>query len=358
MQKKPRKLHGGDIYRHPDVIDFSVNTNPLGTPESVKRAVQESVAKIEHYPDVRCEALREAISRFEQVNMEEILCGNGAAELFFAAVQAVWPQKALVIAPSFSEYEEALRSVGAEAEYYYLCEEDNFQIREDYVDKLSEEIDMIFLCNPNNPTGVLLERKFILEVLKRCKEKNSLFVLDECFVDFVEEPENHTIKDMLKEYPNLFLLKAFTKRYAMAGVRLGYGLSSNQRLLEKIQHCGQPWAVSTVAQKAGIAALKEEEYVKRSMAYVHAQRKKLIKNLTLLGYKTFDSKANYIFFQGEEGLYEKCLEKGILIRDCSNYYGLKKGYYRVAVKLQEENEKLLEVLKACRKDGEKWQKRL
>ena len=148
MQKKPRKLHGGDIYRHPGVIDFSVNTNPLGTPESVKRAVQESVAKIEHYPDVRCEALREAISRFEQVNMEEILCGNGAAELFFAAVQAVWPQKALVIAPSFSEYEEALRSVGAEIEYYYLCEEDNFQIREDYVDKLSEEIDMIFLCNP------------------------------------------------------------------------------------------------------------------------------------------------------------------------------------------------------------------
>lgn len=358
MQKKPRKLHGGDIYRHPDVIDFSVNTNPLGTPESVKRAVQESVAKIEHYPDVRCEVLRKAISRFEQVNMEEILCGNGAAELFFAAVQAVCPQKALVIAPSFSEYEEALRSVGAEVEYYYLCEEDNFQIRGDYVDKLSEEIDMIFLCNPNNPTGVLLERKFILEVLKRCKEKNSLFVLDECFVDFVEEPENHTIKDMLKEYPNLFLLKAFTKRYAMAGVRLGYGLSSNQRLLEKIQHCGQPWAVSTVAQKAGIAALKEEEYVKRSMAYVHAQRKKLIKNLTLLGYKTFDSKANYIFFQGEEGLYEKCLEKGILIRDCSNYYGLKKGYYRVAVKLQEENEKLLEVLKACRKDGEKWQKRL
>ena len=226
------------------------------------------------------------------------------------------------------------------------------------MDWITEKTDIVFLCNPNNPTGVLLERKFILEVLKRCKEKNSLFVLDECFVDFVEEPENHTIKDMLKEYPNLFLLKAFTKRYAMAGVRLGYGLSSNQRLLEKIQHCGQPWAVSTVAQKAGIAALKEEEYVKRSMAYVHAQRKKLIKNLTLLGYKTFDSKANYIFFQGEEGLYEKCLEKGILIRDCSNYYGLKKGYYRVAVKLQEENEKLLEVLKACRKDGEKWQKRL
>ena len=178
MQKKPRKLHGGDIYRHPDVIDFSVNTNPLGTPESVKRAVQESVAKIEHYPDVRCEALRKAISRFEQVNMEEILCGNGAAELFFAAVQAVCPQKALVIAPSFSEYEEALRSVGAEAEYYYLCEEDNFQIREDYVDKLSEEIDMIFLCNPNNPTGQTIDRDMLIKILDRCKKQNIVVILD------------------------------------------------------------------------------------------------------------------------------------------------------------------------------------
>lgn len=100
MQKKPRKLHGGDIYRHPDVIDFSVNTNPLGTPESVKRAVQESVAKIEYYPDVRCEALRKAISRFEQVNMEEILCGNGAAELFCGSASSS-ATKALVIAPSF-----------------------------------------------------------------------------------------------------------------------------------------------------------------------------------------------------------------------------------------------------------------
>ena len=211
MQKKPRKLHGGDIYRHPDVIDFSVNTNPLGTPESVKRAVQESVAKIEHYPDVRCEALRKAISRFEQVNMEEILCGNGAAELFFAAVQAVCPQKALVIAPSFSEYEEALRSVGAEVEYYYLCEEDNFQILEDYVDKLSEEIDMIFLCNPNNPTGQTIDRDMLIKILDRCKKQNIVVILDECFLEFLDEPNRYEMSDLRGEYPNLLIIKAFTK---------------------------------------------------------------------------------------------------------------------------------------------------
>ena len=234
MQKKPRKLHGGDIYRHPDVIDFSVNTNPLGTPESVKRAVQESVAKIEHYPDVRCEALREAISRFEQVNMEEILCGNGAAELFFAAVQAVWPQKALVIAPSFSEYEEALRSVGAEVEYYYLCEEDNFQIREDYVDKLSEEIDMIFLCNPNNPTGQTIDRDMLIKILDRCKKQNIVVILDECFLEFLDEPNRYEMSNLRGEYPNLLIIKAFTKIFSMPGLRLGYAISSNPDILEEM----------------------------------------------------------------------------------------------------------------------------
>ena len=274
MQKKPRKLHGGDIYRYPDVIDFSVNTNPLGTPESVKRAVQESVAKIEHYPDVRCEALREAISRFEQVNMEEILCGNGAAELFFAAVQAVWPQKALVIAPSFSEYEEALRSVGAEVEYYYLCEEDNFQIREDYVDKLSEEIDMIFLCNPNNPTGQTIDRDMLIKILDRCKKQNIVVILDECFLEFLDEPNRYEMSDLRGEY------------------------LSGQR-----------------------------EYMRNIMK--------------MMGYVVFASKANYLFFKGRPGLEKEALEAGFLIRDCQNYEGLSEGFYRIAVRTKEENERLI-----------------
>ena len=302
------------------------------------------------------------------MNMEEILCGNGAAELFFAAVQAVCPQKALVIAPSFSEYEEALRSVGAEVEYYYLCEEDNFQIREDYVDKLSEEIDMIFLCNPNNPTGVLLERKFILEVLKRCKEKNSLFVLDESFVDFVEEPENHTIKDMLNivvildecflefldepnryemsdlrgEYPNLLIIKAFTKIFSMPGLRLGYAISSNQDILEEMSWKLQQWNVSVPAQMAGVAALeKPKEYIRQTREYVSGQREYMRNIMKMMGYVVFASKANYLFFKGRPGLEKEALEAGFLIRDCQNYEGLSEGFYRIAVRTKEENERLI-----------------
>ena len=342
MQKKPRKLHGGDIYRHPGVIDFSVNTNPLGTPESVKRAVQESVAKIEHYPDVRCEALRKAISRFEQVNMEEILCGNGAAELFFAAVQAVWPQKALVIAPSFSEYEEALRSVGAEVEYYYLCEEDNFQIREDYVDKLSEEIDMIFLCNPNNPTGQTIDRDMLIKILDRCKKQNIVVILDECFLEFLDEPNRYEMSDLRGEYPNLLIIKAFTKIFSMPGLRLGYAISSNQDILEEMSWKLQQWNVSVPAQMAGVAALeKPKEYIRQTREYVSGQREYMRNILKMMGYVVFASKANYLFFKGRPGLEKEALEAGFLIRDCQNYEGLSEGFYRIAVRTKEENERLI-----------------
>lgn len=342
MQKKPRKLHGGDIYRHPGVIDFSVNTNPLGTPESVKRAVQESVAKIEHYPDVRCEALRKAISRFEQVNMEEILCGNGAAELFFAAVQAVWPQKALVIAPSFSEYEEALRSVGAEVEYYYLCEEDNFQIREDYVDKLSEEIDMIFLCNPNNPTGQTIDRDMLIKILDRCKKQNIVVILDECFLEFLDEPNRYEMSDLRGEYPNLLIIKAFTKIFSMPGLRLGYAISSNQDILEEMSWKLQQWNVSVPAQMAGVAALeKPKEYIRQTREYVSGQREYMRNIMKMMGYVVFASKANYLFFKGRPGLEKEALEAGFLIRDCQNYEGLSEGFYRIAVRTKEENERLI-----------------
>ena len=308
----------------------------------MKRAVQESVADIEHYPDVRCEALREAISGFEQVNMEEILCGNGAAELFFAAVQAVRPQKALVTAPSFSEYEEALRSVGAEVEYYYLCEEDNFQIREDYVDKLSKEIDMIFLCNPNNPTGQIIDRDMLIKILDRCKKQNIIVILDECFLEFLDEPNRYEMSDLREEYPNLLIIKAFTKIFSMPGLRLGYAISSNQDTLEEMSWKLQQWNVSVPAQMAGVAALERpEEYIRQTREYVSGQREYMRNIMKMMGYVVFASKANYLFFKGRPGLEKEALEAGFLIRDCQNYEGLSEGFYRIAVRTKEENERLI-----------------
>ena len=276
------------------------------------------------------------------MNMEEILCGNGAAELFFAAVQAAWPQKALVIAPSFSEYEEALRSVGAEVEYYYLCEEDNFQIREDYVDKLSEEIDMIFLCNPNNPTGQTIDRDMLIKILDRCKKQNIVVILDECFLEFLDEPNRYEMSDLRGEYPNLLIIKAFTKIFSMPGLRLGYAISSNQDILEEMSWKLQQWNVSVPAQMAGVAALeKPKEYIRQTREYVSGQREYMRNIMKMMGYVVFASKANYLFFKGRPGLEKEALEAGFLIRDCQNYEGLSEGFYRIAVRTKEENERLI-----------------
>lgn len=340
-----KHIHGGDVYKHRDCIDFSANCNPLGTPEAVIRAGAESMQKIFEYPEVGCLPLRQAIAEYEGVDTEQVICGNGAAELIFTLCRAIKPQKALIPAPTFAEYAQALESIGCEISRYRLQEKEGFCLSEQFLDTLNPELDIVFLCNPNNPTGMLIEKSFLMKALEKCREYQIFLAVDECFLDFVEEPQKYTLKAELKQYENLFLLKAFTKRYAMAGVRLGYGLTGNQDLLDKMERCVQPWNISTVAQHCGIAALKETEYVERGRALIFREKVYLRENMMNLGLKVYDSKANYLFFYGPEALYERCLEKHILLRDCSNYEGLGKGFYRIAVKRHEENEKLIQVLK-------------
>ncbi len=249
------------------------------------------------------------------------------------------------MAPTFAEYEQALENLGiVRVDYYGLKRECSFQPQSDFFDRLTPQVDVVFLCNPNNPTGLLLEREFLERVLDICDKHQTMLVVDECFLDFVKEPKKYSLKEELSENPHLFLLKAFTKRYAMAGVRLGYGLCQNLDLLERMGRMTQPWNLSVIAQKAGIAALKEEDYVRRGRQIVFQEIERMKQEFQKLGIKTYDSQANYLFFEGPKDLWEKCLDKGILIRDCSNYTGLSKGYYRVAVKMPQENDRLLKAL--------------
>lgn len=343
-----KHIHGGNIDQYKNCLDFSANCNPLGIPDSVKLAVIESLEQISDYPSVGCEELKQAIGSYEETESGRVICGNGAAELIFSLCRALAPKKALLMAPTFAEYEQALQSVGCEIHYFNLLEEQEFRISDVLLQKLTQDLDVVFLCNPNNPTGILTDKEFLLRLLKRCKALDIMLAVDECFLDFVKVPENYTLKDQLDQYSNLFLLKAFTKRYAMAGVRLGYGLCSNGELLEKMELMTQPWNVSTMAQAAGLAALKENDYVEKGRRMVFEEQKYLMAEMKGLGLKVYPSQANYLFFRGPESLFEDCVEHGILIRDCSNYAGLEKGYFRVAVKRHEENEKLIQVLKKVR----------
>lgn len=328
-------------------LDFSANCNPLGVPEGVRQAVCEAASQADAYPDPLCRRLRAAIGENAGIPPEHVLCGNGAADLIYRLALARKPARAIVTAPTFAEYELALETVGCNVIRHPLRAEEGFLLTEGILKRLKPGIDMLFLCNPNNPTGLTIDPALLQRILKACAENGILLVVDECFNGFLAEPEKHTLRHCLGEYPDLLIIDAFTKLYGMAGVRLGYCFSSNEDLLEDMARAGQPWGVSSLAQEAGRAALKESRYILETRALVKREKLFLLSQFQTLHIRVMGSEANYIFFHTQiPDLTERLGYRGILIRDCSNYAGLATGYYRIAVRTHSENLRLTEALSA------------
>ena len=248
--------HGGDWagYRAEfgrDPLDFSANVSPLGLPDGVAEAITASLATADRYPDPLCRALRAKLAVAENVPAESLLCSNGAADLIFRLVLAAKPRTALVTAPTFAEYATALETVGCTVERHFLREENDFAVTEDILNAVHPGIEMVFLCQPNNPTGQLAQPALVEALLHKCEAVGARLVVDECFLDFLPEGDTLSAKRLLQTSKHLVILKAFTKLYGMAGVRLGYCLCTDEALLARMQAAGQPWAVSSLAQAAG-----------------------------------------------------------------------------------------------------------
>jgi len=336
--------HGGNIYTGDYLLDFSANVNPLGIPPAVIRAACEGVRESTAYPDPQQRQLRAAIAMRESTDISRVICANGAAELIYMICDARKPKKALLISPGFAEYEQALLKNGCEIRYYRCLEENGFRIMPDYMNVLKADTDIVFLCNPNNPTGAMIEPALLTETVRACREREILLVVDECFLGLVDQGEDFSVKSALSGNPGLLILKAFTKLYGMAGLRLGYGLCSNTLLLDDMRRTVQPWNVSVPAQRAGIAALQEVDFERKTVGMIRRERAQLLQKMRELGLKCFEPSANFIFFKGPVNLGDECRKRRILIRDCSNYTGLTKGFWRVAVRTEEENRTLIRVL--------------
>ena len=336
--------HGGDIYAGNVELDFSANTNPLGTPDSVKAAVSSCLDGLSHYPDPYCRKLVSAIADHENVPENFILCGAGAAELIYAYAAAAKPNSIVEPAPTFAEYSLPLKS--AWISRFPLKEENSFLVTEDLIDYIDElKPDTVFLCNPNNPTGLLAGPALIEAAAEKCRAVGARLFLDECFMELTDCGKSFVPN--LKEYPNVVILKAFTKSYGMAGLRLGYCLSADAALLSDMSRTVQPWNVSTVAQAAGVAALGETGFLEKTRAFVKSERSRLAGGLRSLGFTVFETDTIFLLIKGPAGLDEKLLAKGIKIRNCANFPGLTDGYYRIALKLPEENRRLLDSIREC-----------
>lgn len=363
--------HGGDIYSHRIQMDYSANINPLGLPagvrETLSRCIQGDVCTL--YPDSSCRTLRAALGQRHEIPAEYIICGNGAADLIFGLAAALRPARGLLMAPTFSEYEQALKTAGTKIDYLRLYEKNGFvpdmeemcrAVHDAWI--RGESYDVAFLCNPNNPTGIPVSKSQVEMLARECERSGTFLAVDECFCDFLEDGDEVSMIPAVKQLSRLFVLKAFTKLYAMAGLRLGYGLCGNRGLLEALASVRQPWPVSGLAQKAGEAALKEREYVTAARTLIGRERQWLKGELEGMGFHVYDSQANYLFFRhllspDEETypkgwLYHKLLEHKVLIRSCGNYPGLDSGFYRICIKTREENEALTAHIQNVLREGE------
>lgn len=329
--------HGGDLCAR---YDFSINVSPLGMSRRVRRAIVSSLKGVDRYPDPYCGKLREAISVKEGIPTECILAGNGAAELIYAYAAYHAGDKAYILAPTFTEYAAAFEAYNGEVEYVY----------EDIGETRLKSSDTVFVCVPNNPDGILPSRSRLWGLIESCRAAGATLFLDACFYDFTTGAP-YLLKELLS-YENVFVLQAFTKSYALAGLRLGY-LMGKAETLQKISGFVQPWSVSALAQAAGIAAAGDTKYLNRLRVVVQKEREYLMSGLKDLGYLPYPSCANFLLFEGEQDLAVCLRKRGIAIRGCDDFVGLVAGkdkkFFRIAVRTHRENSILLKALREVKR---------
>ena len=328
-------------------LDFSVNTNPLGVPATVtdKFLRQEMVS--ECYPDPDCNLLVSCLEEKYKISARYIICGNGADDLLYRLVFAMKPKRAIIVEPTFEEYSRALALVDCEISHYQLKPENQFCLDAGILSALQDNFDMMFLCNPNNPTGQLIDRSLLLQLLMECKRRNTLLVVDECFMEFLPEWNLYSLKNEVISYSNLVVIDAFTKTYSLAGFRLGFCLAGSMEILSAMKKWGQSFSVSAPAQFAGVCALHDQEYMQTTYQFLPAEREWLFQRLKTLGLDVWPSYGNYLLFRAsDKTIREKLLAKKVKVRDCSHFYGLGSEYCRIAIRTHKENLDFIEILRS------------
>ena len=354
--------HGGNIKQicdrnglSPDeIIDFSASINPLGCPDVVRKAVSEQFNDILNYPDSECADLRKSIAEKVTCNESNVIIGNGSNELFYLIPRALKPEKGVLLQPTFGEFKDAFSNSNVEV-IEVINDDKDFPTINTNISRLKSIEDcMIFLCNPNNPTGQLTLKEDIIELVNDNPKR--LIVIDEAFMDFVEDDEKYSVIKNAPLMDNLIVVRSLTKFYGFPGLRLGY-LVANETIINKLMQYKEPWTVNTIAQVAGMAAINDEAFAANTRQYVSGEKDFLYDGLTMIkGIQPFKPTVNFILVRiGDSGITSSAvqnllLKNNILIRNCSNFVGLDEKYFRVAVKTREDNQKLLSALKLVMND--------
>ena len=351
--------HGGEIldaagksgFKREEILDFSSSVNPLGPSKKALKAAKNSFKEIPAYPDSNSNELRQAIAdHFDGLSKNNVIVGNGSTELMYLFAETFMKKgdTAVIPAPTFGEYESAVRKTGETPKFVKL--DKNFNVEADVFAREMAGAKIVFLCNPNNPTSILIPTETLKGIIEEALAQDSLVFLDEDFLEFVENEQALSMINKIKAYPNLFILRSFTKIFGLTGLRVGYGIASEEII--NVLLCAKiPWNVNCLAQAAAVVALKDEEHLRVTRELIKNEKAFLSTELEKIkSFKVFTPDANFFFIDIRKSgltatkLKDKLLHQGILIRDCTSFRELDPYYIRVAVKTRAENERLIEAL--------------
>ncbi len=361
--------HGGTVFttaralgfETSRMLDFSASINPLGMPASVRNALRRHLKHIVHYPDTQATELVSALANHHGIDASSLLCGNGCTELIHLVVRALYPARVLIPAPTFSEYERAATASRqwcaggqkCELSYFPLTEKDSFRLDADaFINAMARMVStaspphLAFLCNPNNPTGAATPREDVLKIARAARKLRCYLVVDEAFIDFCPE---HSVMDAVPHNTYLIVLRSMTKFYALAGLRLGFGIFPSA-VRKKMESLREPWSVNSLAQIAGLAAIADDSFRARSLRLIAREKIFLEKSFEALDIRFISSSANFYLFKmlNAPTVVDTLARKGILIRSCSNFRGLSSAYLRIAVRSHTENIHFIEEFTKCK----------
>ncbi len=326
------------------LLDFSSNVNPLGFPSKVKDAFK-NMSHVSIYPDPNSSELRTNLQKYVGVPKDQIIVGNGVTEIIYNFCAAfLRKQKVLIPIPTFSEYESAAKLNGA-IPYFFKTMNLNKSLSK-FQDTISKN-NYIFLCNPNNPTGVLVKKRNMLKIIESAYDKSAMVFLDECFIELVPSGDESVVSHM-KEFDNIFILRSLTKSFGLAGLRIGYGLG-NKKVIDILQKIKIPWNVSGIAQQSSIKALSDKSHLPKTLNIIRKESKFLIDSISKIkSFTCYNSNTNFILIKSKiksSQIQNRLLKRNILIRDCSTFRGLNDNFIRIAVKTHKENLHLIEALR-------------
>lgn len=345
-------MHGGNIYGTKIRHDFSVNINPMGFPVSLWLRLAFSIGKIKNYPDIECGILVKELGKHLGIPCGRIVIGNGATQIIDAAIQGCGRKTALCIVPSFTGYRNLLEKNNFSCETICLSKNEGFCYSEKILGEIKNRIKnstpgIVIVANPNNPNGKVVPLEILHEIENECLRAGSIFMVDESFIELTDSPESNSYLPHVNAGSKTVIVRAFTKTFAIPGVRLGYGICSGEFMVNELKQKIPEWSVNVLAQIAGIHCIGKQGYLKKARKIISMEKAYLSKELTSLGFKVYESDGPFILFETdfEFSLYEKLLSKKVLIRDCNDYEGLDGKFYRVAVKRHNENRILMKAIR-------------